>query len=421
MKVNLIHPPHYQSSDDRLDAPLGLLYIAEHLRQNNIDVSVTDLSGVEQKNWEIPYADIYGITVYITSIDITNGIIKLCKSINPHAVIVVGGAHPTARPMEFDFVDYVVVGNGEVAMVDIAQGKKCDHIIRGETPSDSFVFPAYDLVGTESYHRIIDGKPSLPYLTSRGCPFKCVYCGLSKIHRINSMVRVAHHVLVSNQLTRIKNEFGIDRIAFQDDIFTLKGQRLSGILKTIKELGIRFRGMGRAGYDNEETYKMLADSGCEQISWGIESGSQYILDKMNKQVKVEDNYNVIKWAKKYGINSRAFFMFGFPGETPETIEETKKFIVEADPDQYFVSNFVPFPGCEIGDNPEKFGITNIVKDYSQFYQVSKDGTGGQMIDTKWLKKEELRKLELEFRGWLKGREFRGGKQKYEIELQDTKK
>jgi radical SAM superfamily enzyme YgiQ (UPF0313 family) len=134
---------------------------------------------------------------------------------------------------------------------------------------------------------------------------------------------------------------------------------------------------------------------------------------MNKQVKVQDNYNVIKWAKKYGITSRAFFIFGFPGETKDTIEETKRFIENSDPDQIFVSSMVPYPATDVGDNPEKYGISNMSKDYNQYYQVSKDGTGGITIDTEWLSKEEFRELELNFREWTKQRPMRGFLQDYE--------
>ena len=428
MKVCLIHPPHINSTDDRLDPPMGLMMIATHLELNGFKVGITDLSGTVhdftswdldtinlQSIWNIPYADIYGITVYITSISITQRIIKICKQINPNCKIIVGGAHPTARPNDFPFSDHVVVGNGEVAMVNIAKGKEKNRIVYGTIPEDYFMFPAYHLVDINSYHRKIDGKVSLPYLTSRGCPYSCNFCGLSGIHKsIGRKVYFADSAIVVAHLKRIKEEFGVERIAFQDDIFTMKLDRLKEIMRITEKYNIRFRCMGRASYDTEETYKILADGGCEQVSFGVESGSQYILDRMNKKSKVSDNYDVIKWAKKYGITSRAFFVILFPGETKETLEETKRFIVDSDVDQYFISTFVPYPGTSVGDNPNEFGIINMSNDFSQFYQVSKDGTGGSTIDTKWLSMNEARELELEFREWLKiNKPFKGTKQEYE--------
>lgn len=421
MIVNLIHPPHPNSTDDRLDPPLGLLYLATHLRDNGVGVSLSDLSGMKQKDWKIPFADIYGITVYITSIKVTKEIIKECKKVNPNAIIVVGGAHPSARPNDFSFVDHVVVGPGEVAIVDIALGKEKGHIVIGKEPKDYFVFPAYDLIDINSYHRTIGHKRSLPYLTSRGCPYKCAFCGLSTMHKLGAGVKIADASIVKIHLEIIKNILKVNSISFQDDIFTMNKARLYSILETTKEHHINFRCMGRAGLDTEEVYKKLAESGCEQLSWGIESGSQRILDKMNKRVKVGDNYSVIQWAKKYGITTRAFFIIGFPGETEQTIRETKQFIIDADPDQYFASNFVPYPGTDCGDNPSKYGITRVSEDFNNYYQVNKEGMGGITIDTEWLSRENFRKVELDFRNWLKNRPFRGNTQQYEDKLAGNKK
>ncbi|MFH1546958.1 MAG: radical SAM protein [bacterium] len=389
---------------------MGLLYIAEHLRQNDVDVVITDLSGEE--NYDIPYADIYGLTVYISSLQTTIDIVMKCKGVNPDCKIVVGGAHPTACPGDLPYADHVVVGYGEVAMLKIIRGEDVNRIVAGGECKDTFVFPAYDMVDVSSYHRTIDGRPSLPYITSRGCPFKCFFCGLAKMHGLR--VSSASPEVVYSHVKRMKDEFGIDRINFQDDIFTLDFKRLSKMLELLNPLGIKFRCMGRAGIDTEEVYSKLAESGCVQIAWGIESGSQSILNKMGKKVTVEDNYNVIQWAKKYGITSRAFFIIGFPGETAETIEETKQFIEVADPDQYFVSNFIPYPGTAVSDHPKSFGVRKIYKeDYSQFYQVSKDGTGGSVIDTDWLSRSEFKILELSFRKWISMRQMRGDLQIYE--------
>lgn len=418
MKVCLIHPPHANSTDDRLDPPMGILHISSHLRKNNLDVTICDLSG--QSSFDIPYADVYGITAYISSVGLTREIVKQCKKVNSRCRIVVGGAHPSARPDDFAYADHVVIGYGESAMVNIVLGTETRQFIVGTEPSDLFLFPSYDLVDINSYHRKIDGKPSLSYLTSRGCPFKCTFCGLHKMHKLGFGVRMMEPEDVYAQIKRMVDEFGIEAINFQDDIFTFNPKRLFRILDLIAPLKLKFRCMGRAGYDTEEVYERLAESGCVQVAWGIESGSQYILNRMRKQVKVDDNYNVIQWAKKYGITTRAFFIIGFPGETRTTLEETKQFIRDADPDQCFVSSFVPYPGTDVGDNPGKFGIINKSTDFNQYYQVGKDGTGGLTIDTEWLTREEFRELELDFRHWISLRPMRGSLQEYEKRMEEHK-
>jgi anaerobic magnesium-protoporphyrin IX monomethyl ester cyclase len=412
MKIILIHPPHLNSTDDRLDPPLGLLYIAAHLRLRGHTVIICDLSG--QSDIRIPVADIYGITAYVSTLNITRKIISVCRAMNSKAKIVVGGAHASARPEDFPEADYVVQGYGEDAMLHVLETNLKQLTIIGQEPRDLFIFPAYDLINTSTYHRTIAGRPSLPVVTSRGCPFKCSFCGLAKMHQLGFGVRMASPETVYSHIKRIKDQFGITRINFQDDIFTFNHKRLFRLLDLITPLGIKFRCHGRAGYDTKEVYQRLAMAGCDQVAWGIESGSQYILNRMNKQSTVEDNFLVIQWAKKYGITSRAFIIIGFPGETEETLRETKQFINNADPDQVFVSNFVPYPGTDVGDNLSKYGITNVSSDLDQYYQVSKDGTGGLTIDTEWLTRSEFRRLELGFRDWLRGRPIRGGLLDYEI-------
>lgn len=405
-KVCLIHPNHENSTDCRLDPPLGLLYIAYNLLLHGISVEINDLSG--RDDYYIPYADVYGITVYITSINETKKIIEQCKIVNPDCKIVVGGAHPTARPNDFPYVDKVIQGYGENEFIQYLYPEK-----KFKSIPVLDLLPAYELVDINSYHRKIDGEKSLPIITSRGCTGKCAFCGLTSMHKRNGGVKFASPEQIYKQLEQIY-KLGIKTLNIQDDIFTLSRKRLKKILNIIKEFGFKFRCMGRAGYDIEETYKMLASSGCSEISWGIESGSQYILDRMRKDVKVQDNYNVIQWAKKYGIKSRGFFIIGFPGETKATLEETKNFIINSDIDQYFFSNFIPYPGTDVALNPEKYGIINMSDNFDDYYQVSKDGTGGAVIDTKWLSKQEFKKFELEFREWIKNNKlFVGSRQDYE--------
>jgi len=416
MTINLIHPPHYDCTDDRLDPPLGLLHLARALKiYSKADVYISDLSGVrDNQEIDIKYANIYGITVYCATLDTTRYIIDECKEINPDSKIVVGGAHVTGLDMDIPDVDHYVKGYGEMPLAAIANKHKVNDIILGDKIIDLQTPLDWSMVDVNSYSRVIAGRKSLPLLTSRGCPYKCAFCGLNSMHKICNKVRFLDIDNIKMEIRAIKSA-GINALNIQDDIFTLKLDRMKQICEYIKELGMVFRCMGRAGNDTEETYKVLADSGCQGVAWGIESGSQMILDRMNKEVTVEQNKEVISWCKKYGMDSRGFFILGFPGETRETIEETKQFIIDADPDQYFVSNFIPYPGTDVYENPYKYGITQMSYDFSQYYQVDKDGYGGAVIDTKWMNKEEFSANECGLREWLKENKEMSGKniQRYE--------
>jgi anaerobic magnesium-protoporphyrin IX monomethyl ester cyclase len=409
LQVELIHPPHPEGLEDKLDAPLGLLYIASTLEEAGYDVRVNDLSGISQKDWQIGSADVYGITTYVPSIKVSEEIARACRETNKDSKIVVGGAHPTGAPKEMSSLfDIVVMGEGELAFLDILKdfpNNKRFYQRALERDLDQYPNAAYHLIDPFSYKRTIDGEHSLTILTSRGCPYRCNFCGLDKSHQT---VKKRSPQVVAAEIKDLKERYGITKYNFQDDIFTIDRKRLYEMLELIKPLDIGFRAFGRAGINNQEDYHRLKDAGCDMLAWGIESGSQEILDRMNKKSTIQDNRNVIKWAKEAGITARAFFILGFPGETKETIEATKRFIDETEPDQFFISNFVPYPGTEVWDHPEKFGVTNLETDFKNYYQVDKTFSGSVNIDTEFLSAEEFRELELDFREWIIRRQW-GGK------------
>jgi radical SAM superfamily enzyme YgiQ (UPF0313 family) len=419
LEVELIHPPHLESIEDRLDAPLGLLYIAANLERNGYFVKINDLSGKTPSEWKIGEADIYGVISYAPTIGTSEHIAKICKEINPKSKVVTGGAHPTAVPEEMSgFFDIVCIGEGEEAMLDIMEdypNTKRFYKKPLDRDLDKYPDPAYHLVDLFSYKRTIGGEQAITMLTSRGCPYKCAFCGLPNHHKT---VKRRSPEKVAEEIRLIQEKYGINKFNFQDDTFTIDNRRLEKMLNLFKPLKIGFRAHGRAGLDREEDYFRLKESGCEIIGWGIESGSQKILDAMNKQVTVQQNEEVIKWAKDAGITTRAFFVFGFPGENRRTMEETMEFIERTDPDQFFVSNFVPYPGTDVWDNPEKYGIVEIYKNFENYFQVDKTGFGSRNILTKDLSNEEFFELEKEFRTWINKRERRGSLLDYERKLPD---
>ncbi len=418
MKIELIHPPHYESIEDRLDAPLGLLYIASTLEKSGHEVRINDLSGIPREKWKINEADLYGITTYVTTIPISKEIARKCKIINQKAKVIVGGAHPTCVPTQMSSLfDIIVQGEGELSFLDIIKdypNTRRYYKKSLERNLDLYPNPAYHLVDLESYKRTIDDKPSLTMLTSRGCIFKCAFCGLDESHKI---VKQRSPKVVAREIRELKETYGITKYNFQDDTFTIDRKRLYKMLDLFKSINIGFRCHGRAGLDKQKDYAKLKEAGCDMLSWGIESGSQKILDLMNKQSTVKDNENVILWAKEEGITTRAFFILGFPGETKETIEETKDFIERTNPDQYFISNFVPYPGTDVWNNLKKYGITKINKDFNNYFQVDKTGYGSINIETNKLSMDEFKELERDFRTWISKRKRRGKILDYEKKLE----
>ena len=424
MKIQLIHPPHPVACDDRLDPPLGLLYLAGTIRGTGHEVEVIDLSGYPRQDWQIGQADIYGITCYIPTLAISADIARLCKAINPEAKIIGGGAGLSHLyqngcanyiPKEFDSI---IIGPGEEAILDLFEdwpdiAKIYNRPLLGSL--DHYESPTYDLVDLSTYSRKIGGEYCIPILTARGCPFQCAFCTTDITVHAYSPGRIA------TEIGAIIDKYDIRAFNFEDDTFMLNKGRIQRLLNLIRPLGIKFRCHGRAGLDQREDYDLLKKAGCSQICWGIESGSQTILDRMRKGVSVEENKQVIQWAKDAGLLDRIFLILGFPGETRETIAETRDFIEETNPSQIFVSSFQPYPGTDVWKHPQKYGITKIYTDFTKYLQTFGDGTIGiSNIDTLWMRHEEMEDAEYEFRAWVKKRPMRGFMQDYERRFQVEK-
>lgn len=317
-------------------------------------------------------------------------------------------------PEEFDSI---VVGPGELAILDLVADmpklKPCYSHSIGDL--DSLPAPAYDLVELKSYDRKIEYKRSLTILTSRGCPFSCAFCTISNLYKT---VKYRSPEAVVAEIKAIIDTYGIRSFNFQDDTFLINKPRTHRLLTLLEPLGISFKCHGRVGLDTMEDYVRLQKAGCKQICWGIESGSQFILDQMNKNATVTQSKEAIAWAKKLGMSDRIFLVVGFPGECEKTLDDTKRFIEEVDPSQYFVSTFQPYPGTDVWKEPAKYGVTKIYRNFSRYIQVYGNNQGGGCnIDTPWANHEEMDRLECGFRQWIGNRVMYGPLQDYERKIE----
>jgi len=157
-------------------------------------------------------------------------------------------------------------------------------------------------------------------------------------------------------------------ISFVDDNFTFNKHRVKVLCKAILKRGFDFPWSCSARVDNidENLLKLMNDSGCEEIFFGIESGSQRILDRVRKGFKLEQAEKAIKLAKKFGIKVTVSFILGLPGESKETIRETINFAKKLDADSYIFSFATPFPGTELYKNLEKLGCRVVDRDLSHY-------------------------------------------------------
>jgi anaerobic magnesium-protoporphyrin IX monomethyl ester cyclase len=217
-------------------------------------------------------------------------------------------------------------------------------------------FPAWDLVDMENYRRMwlkSSGYFSMNMSTTRGCPFKCNWCAKPIYgNRYNS--RSPQNVV--DELKFLKKNYQFDHIWFCDDIFGLKPAWINEFSELIEKENLQFKFKIQARVDlllQENNIKALARAGCEVIWMGAESGSQKILDAMDKGTTVEQIYTSTGLLKKNGIKPSFFIQFGYPGETKEDIENTICMINELLPHEIGISISYPLPGTVFYERVKK--------------------------------------------------------------------
>ena len=395
--VVLIQTPCYELEDDRLEPPLGLLYLATWLDSRGYQAQIVDLSSMLPGQWPdvIPPADIYGFSTYTTTYHRTLNVMQIVKQINPRAWRVAGGPHASALPESVarDF-DFVVLGEGEEAILRLVRawehGETLPRVL-SETPIsnlDWLPFPDYSLVDVASYHRTVGGRLSLSILSSRGCSYRCAFCN-SIIMGSRRRVRFRSAVNVVEEIRLLKATRGITSFRFQDDIFTLNLSRLREMMTSLSDLDITFRCFGRVDQCDPQVAGLLYEGGCRHIAFGVESGSPAILDRMRKGQTVDDIRKGIANARASGLMVRVYLMVGFPGETWGTVQDTVDLVLECAPDEFSVYPLIPYPGTALYQRPESFGITAINPDFSQYFQVRRERGTGYVFRTHDLDEETI--------------------------------
>ena len=365
MKIALVNPSYARSNRY---LPLGLAYLASALLTDKHNVTVFDgnAMGLSIANEELAKQvvktkpDVVGVSICTNyALDAYNliGIIKQRSK----AEIWVGGPHPSAVPLEpLRFgADHVIVGEGEVAVRKLANGETDKQVVEESLVSDlnKLTPPATELFRQEWYPwQGQHGHPFGQVVSSRGCSFGCKYCSKSVYGR---KFRQASPEYVFNEVvSRIKTH-QVESIGFADDVFTTDRNwvyRMCELMKLLqyKNIGNRtipknYRNptwtcITRLDLVDYDLLKTMKGSGCTLIDYGVESGSQKILDAMNKNLTVEQMEKGVEATRKAGINYYLNIIFGHPLETPETVRETRnlwKRLVQA-PETY-CGFLIPYP------------------------------------------------------------------------------
>jgi len=375
--ICLIRVPNFLLYDEKLQIPLGILYIASYLKKHGEEVVVCDLAGVPPDEWadRIPAGyKFYGITMTTPDVLVANAIAILIKKLYPNSVLVCGGAHPSALPaqvIEEGIFDIACIGEGEQTVLDLVQGKPSDKIngicykdngtIRKNPDRDywknldDLPFPAWDLIpDLISYHLVEENTPATCITCSRGCPYNCAFCATVDVFKRTYRLRSAKNIL--QEIRILKDEYGIKEVRLVDELTLLDRKHFIDICESLAEMGMRWRTHSRADLicKNKDLLKLAKDSGITELAVGVENPDDGVLKLINKRITSAQCEEAVNAIKDAGIQSKAYFIVGLPGESWKTIENMIAWIRRVKPDRTTLSTFVPFPRCDIWLNPEKY-------------------------------------------------------------------
>jgi anaerobic magnesium-protoporphyrin IX monomethyl ester cyclase len=358
--------------------PLQTLIAASVLRENGFSVALCDVT-FQVPEQALPGAlDACSPRLMAVCEDDFNFLSKMCLSRNRSVAFEMAKAakargiaaaahgcdasdHPAAY-LEAGF-DYVLIGEVDSTLLELAQGKPPESIaglgyrdrngaVRYTSPRvarrelNSLPMPARDLIDIEEYRnawRSAHGFFSLNIVSSRGCPYRCNWCS-KPVWGDSYQVRSAR--LIAEEMLAIKRRYAPDHIWFADDIFALSGKWTREFAAAVESLdaAIPFKMQSRCDLMTRDTVRALKRAGCVEVWMGAESGSQKILNAMEKGVNVEDTYSARENLARHQIRACLFLQFGYPGEGWAEIQETIRMVRQLQPDDIGVSVSYPLPG-----------------------------------------------------------------------------
>jgi len=367
--------------------PLGLFYLAAYLRKNGCRVEAIDaearslppeaiVAHLRQGGFRA-----LGISATTPLFHRALELAQMVKGELPELPVIVGGPHVSSRPMEplsFPAFDYAVPHEGEETLRETLEMIECGNdpagvkglvyrrdgqvVFNAARPYiedlDSLPFPAYDLIPDITVYRPppfnYRERPAANIITSRGCPNECTFCSHATFGR---SVRMRSAESIVEEVELLIRRFHVREIAFVDDTFTLKPERIHQIFELASRRGLRFPWTCKARIDtvNEELLRCMKGSGCWHIFLGIESGDEEILREIRKNIELADVERVVEICRRIGLRTKGFFIVGNPKESLATIDRTVDFAIRLKLDYVAVSLNTPMPGTYQFEHAREYG------------------------------------------------------------------
>jgi len=385
--------------------------MASVLEENSYEVSIIDASALEM-TWEDLEEElkeqspqVVAITALTPTIEQAKKTAQLVKKVSPPTTVVMGGYHPTfnhQEMLETDYVDVVVMGEGEYTMLELVQtleeggdlsqvrGIALENHVNPPRPlitdMDALPFPARHLLPMDHYKMLNMKTGMATMITTRGCPMQCSFCASAALHGPKLRRRSPENVV--DEMEHLVRVHDVGVIAFMDDTFTLNHRLVEAICDEIqkRDLEVFWGCTARVDTLYDELLEKMREAGCITLFLGVESADQQMLDSTSKNITIEKIRQAFQLSKKHKIRTIASVVLGMPGDTKESIKRTVNFVRELNPSYAVFSLATPYPGTRFYKESVEKNLIK-VKDWSKYTLIS------PVLDTVDCSLEELKKLQ----------------------------
>ena len=386
--ICLITPPSLFLLDERVFMTLGILRVAAVLEEAGHNVEMLDLSGIE--NYEevaalhakSSPAKIFGLTATTPQLPTAYKVTRAVRAARPDARLILGGPHitlvnaackgerarkaPGRATKAFEKLalafDVLVAGDGETAIFEAIKPDAPKLVDADDPASPMFLtnkslnelpFPARHLVDAKSYKYTIDGVPAMSLIAQLGCPFACGFCGGRESPMLRR-IRMRSTENVVEEIMKLHHDYHVNGFMLYDDelnVNTKVVELMNAIADAQKKdhAEFRLRGFVKSQLFTDAQAEAMYRAGFRWILTGFESGSPRILQNINKKATREENTRCVEIAKRHGLKVKALMSIGHPGETEQTIMETRDWLLEAKPDDFDVTIITTYPGTPYYD------------------------------------------------------------------------
>lgn len=418
MDVLLIIPPAAEVQTRREVPPLGVMYLAAALEEAQFTCEIWDMLGQNVRRDDVKWfieeykPKVIGFSVVVSTYNTGIKMATYIKSLWPDLPIIFGGPHASLLPAETlatGVVDVVGMYEGEITLCELA-----DYYCRGVGSLDQIKGIVYRNGEEVCYtgNREIQDIQEIPLpardqvnlarydfpgtlVTARGCPNNCIFCSIGVLARGQYRCRAICDVC--DEITLMQQKYGIQKISFVDDTFSLAVSRVNELCEEIRKRDMKFSwSCGSRVYDiAPELLQNMKQTGCQKISVGMESGSNRVLEDIDKKITVEESIAFAHKVLSSGLDLSCYFVIGLPTDTYESALQTIQFSQEIKalmnryPGREVLTTFTvctPLPGTPVFRNAEQLGLRFLTKNWDLYNFVD------PVVETPYLNQYQLREL-----------------------------